>query len=61
VAAITTVNAALTGVEPRRRWEEGQICVGGWLGGALVHYWWETTRPADLPYLGRSFRPAHRR
>ena len=57
-AAITALNPALSALEQRRRWEEGQICVGGWLDAALVHSWWETTRPAYLPYLGRSFRPA---
>jgi GNAT superfamily N-acetyltransferase len=57
-AAITALNPALSALEQRRRWEEGQICVGGWLDAALVHYWWETTRPAYLPYLGRSCRPA---
>jgi hypothetical protein len=36
---------------------EGQYCRLGWRGARLVHYRWDTTRPAYLPYLGRWYRP----
>jgi hypothetical protein len=57
-ASVTALNPALTADEVRRRWDEGQQCVGGWLHGSLVHCWWESTRPVYLPYLGRVFKPA---
>jgi hypothetical protein len=56
--AIQGINPSLALAQLERRWAEGQECFGCWLDGALVHYWWESTRPAHLPYLGRTFRPA---
>jgi hypothetical protein len=42
----------------RRRLDTGQECWAAWIAGELAHWRWETTRPAFLPYLGRTLRPA---
>lgn len=36
---------------------EGQYCRLGWIGERVVHYRWDTIRPAYLPYLGRWYQP----
>ena len=43
--------------EVRRRLDEGQECWAAWIDGELAHWRWEATRPAFLPYLGRTLRP----
>jgi hypothetical protein len=43
-------------VEIRRRLAEGQECHLWWLGDSIVHYRWEATRSAYLPYLGLTLR-----
>jgi len=51
-------NPDLSPAEVRRRLEEGQECTVVWQGSTIVHYRWDTTRPAYLPYLGAVFSPA---
>jgi GNAT superfamily N-acetyltransferase len=51
-------NPGLSSAEARRRLEEGQECTVGWRGSTIVHYRWDTSRPAYLPYLGAVFSAA---
>lgn len=51
------IDPALDAMELDRLLREGQYCRLGWMGSRLVHYRWDTLRPAYLPYLGRSYRP----
>ena len=57
ISAVRAMNATLSEAEIRRRWREGQECLLGWMDETLVHYRWDTTRPAYLPYLLKTFRP----
>ncbi|MBI4525201.1 MAG: hypothetical protein HY695_15465 [Deltaproteobacteria bacterium] len=50
-----SINPALTEHEIRRRWSEGQNCHLCWIEGQIAHYRWDTSRPAYLPYLGKTF------
>jgi len=58
IPALLAANPKLTVEEVRRRWGEGQQCVGGWVDGVLAHYRWDTTRRSYLPYLDLTFDPA---
>jgi len=60
IPCVLASNLALSEAEIRRRWEEGQRCLLCWIKGSLAYYRWETTKPAYLPYLGRTFRPCQR-
>ena len=51
-------NPGLCPDEVRRRVEEGQECTVGWQGSTIVHYRWDSSRPAYLPYLRAVFSPA---
>jgi hypothetical protein len=51
-------NPGLSSAQVRRRLEEGQECTVGWQGSTIVHYRWDTSRPAYLPYLRAVFSPA---
>jgi len=44
--------------EIRRRTNEQQRCLVGWVDDAVVYYQWDTMQPIFLTYLGRPFRPA---
>jgi hypothetical protein len=55
--ALCAANPALTEADLRHRLADGQQCYLGWVGPTLVNYRWETTRPTQLPYLGRIIRP----
>ena len=54
---LLAMDPALDEKELRRLQREGQYCRLGWIGERLVHYRWDTARPAYLPYLARWFRP----
>jgi len=54
---VRVIDPRMSETEIRRRWEEGQECLLCWSGESLAHYRWDTTRPAYLPYLGKTFRP----
>ena len=51
------IRSPLSLAEVRRRLDERQECLVGWLGSTLVHYRWETMQPAYLPYLDTVFSP----
>lgn len=55
---LSTLHPALSPAGISRRLSEGQECLLGWVGERLVHYRWDTSRPALLPYLGLYLRPA---
>jgi hypothetical protein len=57
VGRLTAMDPELGPGDVRRRLDEGQECHLCWAGDALVHYRWEASRPAYLPYLGLTFRP----
>jgi GNAT superfamily N-acetyltransferase len=57
IPRLTALNPLLTDREIRRRQAQGQECLLAWLGGTIVHFRWDTERVAQLPYLGRPFRP----
>lgn len=57
IPALSAINPVMSGAEVRRRWAEGQECFLCWVEGSLAHYWWETTRPNYLPYLGKTLLP----
>ena len=57
IPAIRAANPKLSETEMRRRWCEGQECIGGWVDGSLAHYRWDTARTAYLPYLRKVFEP----
>ncbi len=57
IPAIHAANPRLSEIEMRRRWREGQECIGGWVDGSLAHYRWDTARTASLPYLRGVFEP----
>jgi hypothetical protein len=62
---LSTATAPLvSGIDPAfgerdlaRMLGEGQRCRLAWRGGRLVHYRWDATGPAYLPYLHRRYRP----
>lgn len=56
-SSLRTANPGLSETEMRRRWREGQECVGGWVDDSLAHYRWDTTKRAYLEYLQRGFEP----
>jgi GNAT superfamily N-acetyltransferase len=51
------LNPALSVGEIRRRLQENQTCLIGWVDGSPVHYRWDTRRLTYLPYLRRRLRP----
>ena len=53
---VLAINPALSEAEIRRRWEDGQECLLGWIGEALAHYRWDATLSPYLPYLGKTLR-----
>jgi len=57
VPLIRRAHPKLPEAELRRRWREGQECIGGWVDGSLAHVRWESARRAYLPYLRRAFEP----
>jgi GNAT superfamily N-acetyltransferase len=57
VEALRDLDSALDETEIERGQRERQSCRLAWLGRRLVHYRWDTTGPAYLPYLGRWYRP----
>jgi GNAT superfamily N-acetyltransferase len=57
LARLAAMDTRLPLSEIRRRLEEGQSCHLCWVGDAVAHYRWETTRPAFLPYLGLTVKP----
>ena len=57
ISRVCAINPRVSGAEIRRRLDEGQECRLCWIGGSLVHYRWETTRPAYLPFLGKTLWP----
>jgi hypothetical protein len=57
IPALRAANAKLSEAEMRRRWREGQECIGGWVDGALAHYRWDTAKASYLPYLQAVFEP----
>jgi GNAT superfamily N-acetyltransferase len=54
---LLAIDPALAEDEVERASREGQYCRLAWRGDRLVHYRWDTTRPAYLPYLHRRYRP----
>jgi hypothetical protein len=54
---LLAIDPALDATEIERARREGQYCRLAWRGERLVHYRWDTTRPAYLPYLHRWYRP----
>lgn len=57
IPSLRAANPEVSEAELRRRWEEGQECLGGWIDGALAHYRWDTSRRAELPFLKKAFNP----
>ena len=57
IPGVLAINPALTVAGIRRMWAEGQECLTCWIDGGPVFYRWDTTGPAYLPYLGRTFLP----
>lgn len=57
IPRLRAINPALSDADIHRRLREGAECVLCWIGNALAHYWWETARPAHLPYLRKNFLP----
>ena len=57
VHRLQAINPTMSESEVRRRLMEGQECRLCWIGEGLVHYRWDTTQEAFLPYLGKTFRP----
>jgi GNAT superfamily N-acetyltransferase len=57
IDAIRATHPGVSDTELRRRWHEGQACVGGWVDGALAHVRWDSDRRTYLPYLKRAFEP----
>jgi GNAT superfamily N-acetyltransferase len=57
VALLTRLDPAFADEDVGRLQREGQYCRLGWIGARVVHYRWDTIRPAYLPYLGRWYRP----
>ena len=57
IPSLRAANPALSETEMRRRWQEGQECVGGWVDDSLAHYRWDTWTRTYLPYLKRDFEP----
>ncbi len=57
ISQVSTITPSMSEAEVRRRWGEGQECFLSWIGGILASYRWAITRPAFLPYLGKTFRP----
>jgi len=53
---VLAINPALSEAEIRRRLEEGQECLLGWIGESLVYYRWDATASPYLPYLGKTLR-----
>jgi GNAT superfamily N-acetyltransferase len=53
---VLAIDPALSEAEIRRRWEDGQECLLGWIGEALAHYRWDATVSPYLPYLGKTLR-----
>jgi hypothetical protein len=56
ISIVSAINPVMSKDEIRLRWKEGQECLLYWIGGSLVHYRWETTKPAHLPYLDRTLQ-----
>ena len=56
IPQVLAINPLVSEGEMRRRLKEGQECLLCWIGGSLAHYRWDTTSPAYIPYLGRTFR-----
>lgn len=57
IPPLRAVNPGLSEAEMRRRWQEGEECLGGWIDEVLVHYRWDTAKRAYLPYLKKCFEP----
>lgn len=57
IPSLRAANSKLSEAELRRRWNEGQECLGAWIDGALAHYRWDTPRRAELPFLKKVFCP----
>ena len=57
VPGVLAIHPVLTEADIRRMWAEGQECLTCWVDGAPVFYRWDTTDPAYLPYLDRTFLP----
>jgi len=57
IPLLTEIDPAFGEAEIDRLQREGQYCRLCWLEGNLVHYRWDTTRPAYLSYLDRWYRP----
>ena len=56
ISTVSAINPQMSRDEIRCRWEEGQECFLCWIGASLVHYRWETTKPAYLPYLDKTLQ-----
>jgi hypothetical protein len=56
IPTVSAINPLMSKDEIRRRWEEGQECFLCWIGSSLVHFRWETTKPAYLPYLDKTLQ-----
>ena len=50
---VLAINPALSEAEIRRRLEEGQECLLGWIERSLIHYRWDATASPYLPFLGK--------
>lgn len=57
ISSLRAANPRLSETEMRRRWQEGQQCIGAFVGDGLVHYRWETDKRCYLPYLKKTFEP----
>jgi hypothetical protein len=57
IPSLRAATPKLSEAELRRRWDEGQECLGGWIDDALAYYRWDTSRRADLPFLKKVFNP----
>jgi GNAT superfamily N-acetyltransferase len=55
--ALVALSPTLTEADVRRMWAEGQECHTCWIDDVLVFYRWDSTEPAYLPYLDRTFLP----
>jgi hypothetical protein len=56
-ALLRAIDPALEPSDLDRLRREDQYCRLAWLDTRLVHYRWDTLRPAYLPYLGLWYRP----
>jgi GNAT superfamily N-acetyltransferase len=51
-ARLSEINPSLSHAEIARRFNEGEVCLVGWLGREPVYYhWWITARPPFLSFI----------